>query len=223
LKLYYSPGACSLATRISLHEAGIPIDGERVDLKAKTTERGTNYLAVNPAGSVPMIVLDDDQAVTENVAILALIAEREPKLGNAGSLGRTRLLEMLSFLSTELHIAFKAFFHEASEEELTGARSAVAKRLDLLVNRMVGPYLFGSHFGVADAYLFVMLRWAKSFRIPLPPPLADLCERVAARDLVQVAIAEEEELPPSAHEPASAGPAEDVAEMAKKLEQEMLG
>ena len=106
MKLYYSPGACSLATRISLHEAGIPIDGERVDLKAKVTERGADYLAVNPAGSVPMIVLDDDQVVTENVAILALIAEHEPKLDNAGPLGRTRLLEMLSFLSTELHIAF---------------------------------------------------------------------------------------------------------------------
>src|SRR5206468_5396369 len=125
-----------------------------------------------PAGSVPMIVLDDDQAVTENVAILALIADREPKLGNAGPLGRTRLLEMLSFLSTELHIAFKPFFHQASQDELACAGSAVAKRLDLLVNRMVGPYLFGSQFGVGDAYLFVMLRWATSFRIPLAPPLA---------------------------------------------------
>jgi len=222
MKLYYSPGACSLATRISLHEAGILIDGERVDLKRKATERGADYLAVNPAGSVPMIVLDDGQAVTENVAILALIADREPKLGNAGPLGRTRLLEMLSFLSTELHIAFKPFFHEATEEELTRARSAVAKRLDLIVSRMVGLYLFGAHFGVADAYLFVMLRWARSFRIPLAPPLAELFERVAARDSVQRAIAEEE-LPPPALRLASADPAEEAAEMAKKLEQEMLG
>src|SRR5688572_32998739 len=101
-KLYYSPGACSLSTRIALHEAGIAAEFERVDLKAKVTERGDDYRAINPAGSVPMLVLDDGAAITENVAVLDLIAERTPKLGVAGPLGRTRLVEMLSFLTTEL-------------------------------------------------------------------------------------------------------------------------
>ena len=103
MKLYYSPGACSLATRISLHEAGIAATFERVDLRAKVTETGADYTAINPAGSVPMLLLSDGTAITENVAILDLLAEHEPRLGVNGSLGRTRLIEMLSFLSTELH------------------------------------------------------------------------------------------------------------------------
>src|SRR5688572_31031361 len=143
MKLYYSPGACSLATRISLHEAGLEAEFERVDLKAKVTETGADYSAINPAGSVPMLVLDDGAAVTENVAILDLMAELAPALGVGGPLGRTRLVEMLSFLSTELHIAFKPFWHPAGEADKAAAAAAVGKRLDLLEARIVEPYLFG--------------------------------------------------------------------------------
>ena len=194
MKLYYSPGACSLATRISLHEAGIPADYERVNLKAKVTDNGADYLAINPAGSVPMLVLDDGEAVTENVAILTLLAEMAPSLGNDGRMGEIRLIEILSFLSTELHAAFKPYFHGAEGEALVAARDAVARRLELISNAMRGPYLFGAHFTVADAYLFVMLRWAKGFNLPLPAPLAELFDRVAARETVRQSI-EEEELP----------------------------
>jgi len=191
MKLYYSPGACSLATRISLHEGGILAEFERVDLKAKLTERGDDYLAINPAGSVPMLVLDSGDAVTENVAILALIADQVPAIDNDGPLGRTRLLEMLSFLSTELHASFKPFFHDASTAELEEAGDAVTKRLVLIASAMRGPYLLGSHFTVADAYLFVMLRWARSFGLMIPPPLLNLFERIGSRDAVVRAIAEE--------------------------------
>jgi len=191
MKLYYSPGACSLATRIVLHEAGIDAEHERVDLKAKLTERGADYLAINPAGSVPCLVLDDGQVVTENVAILTLLAEMAPELGNAGPLGEIRLIEMLSFLSTELHIAFKPYFHGAEGEELAEAAAAVGKRLDLIADRMAGPYLFGARFGVADAYLFVMLRWAHGFRISLPVALEELYRRTMERDTVRRSIAEE--------------------------------
>lgn len=191
MKLYYSPGACSLATRISLHEAGIAAEFERVDLKAKVTERGEDYTAINPAGSVPLLVLDDGTAITENVAVLDLIAQRVPELGVDGALGRTRLIEMLSFLSTELHIAFKPFWHARSESETTEAAAAVGKRLSLLEGRIVEPYLFGSHFTVADAYLFVMLRWAKAFDVPIPSRLLGLFDRVEAREAVQRALAEE--------------------------------
>ncbi|MBO9519886.1 MAG: glutathione S-transferase N-terminal domain-containing protein [Porphyrobacter sp.] len=193
MKLYYSPGACSLAARISLHEAGIAAEFERVDLKAKITETGRDYIAINPAGSVPMLVLDDGAAITENVAVLDLIASHEPRLGVSGPLGRTRLIEMLSYLSTELHIAFKPFWHGASGSEKQDAADAVAKRLNLLESRIAEPYLFGSDFTVADAYLFVMLRWAKAFRLPIPPRLLNLFELASERNAVRQALTEEAE------------------------------
>src|SRR5688572_20354333 len=139
MKLYYSPGACSLAARIALHEAGLAADFERVDLKTKLTEHGQDFKALNPAGSVPMLVLDDGLAITENVAVLDLIAQLEPALGLNGPMGRTRLIEMLSYLSTELHIAFKPFWHAASQAEKTEAAEAVGTRLEYLARRMHGP------------------------------------------------------------------------------------
>lgn len=191
MKLYYSPGACSVATRISLHDAGIPAEYEQVDLKAKVTERGDDYLAINPAGSVPMIVLDNGQAVTENVAILTLITERAPKLGIDGPLGQIRLIEMLSFLSTELHAAFKPYFHATSEDEKEKAAEAVGVRLNLLASKFGDPYLLGSHFTVADAYFFAMLRWAREFGIELPTPLPAYFDRLSDRASVRQALVEE--------------------------------
>ena len=191
MKLYYSPGACSVATRISLHDAGIPAEYERVDLKAKVTERGDDYLAINPAGAVPMLVLDDGQAVTENVAILTLITERAPKLGIDGPLGQIRLIEMLSFLSTELHAAFKPYFHATSEDEKEKAAEAVGVRLNLLASKFGDPYLLGSHFTVADAYFLAMLRWAREFGIELPTPLPAYFDRLSDRASVRQALVEE--------------------------------
>lgn len=191
MKLYYAPGACSLASRISLHEAGLPVEFERVDLKAKVTERGDDYRTINPKGSVPMLVLDDGASVTENVAILDLIAKQVPELGPEGLLGRTRLLEMLSYLSSELHIAFKPFWHAGSAADRAGAEEAVARRLDYLDGVMAGPYLFGARFTVADAYLFVMLRWAMAFRLTIPPRLLGYFERIQGRESVRRALAEE--------------------------------
>lgn len=189
MKLYYSPGACSLATRIVLHEAAIAAEFERVDLKAKVTESGADYRAINPAGSVPMLVLDDGEAVTENVAVLDLLAQRAPQLGVEGAMGRTRLLEMLSFLSSELHIAFKPFWHP--EGDRAAGAEAVARRLDLLERRLAGPYLFGAAFTVADAYLFVMLRWARRFGLAVPPRLDALFDAASQRGAVLQALAEE--------------------------------
>ena len=192
MKLYYSPGACSLATRISLHEAGLAAEFERVDLKAKMTEQGCDYTAINPKGSVPMLVLDDGTAVTENVAILELIADREPKLGPGGPLGRTRLIEILSYLATELHIAFKPFWRDASEADQARADETVARHLEFLENHIVEMYLFGPRFTVADAYLFVMLRWAKRFGVPVSSQLNGYFERVLERSTVRRALIEEE-------------------------------
>lgn len=111
-------------------------------------------------------------------------------------MARTRLIEMLSFLSTELHIAFKPYFHDSSEADRAAARLAVQKRLNIIANRMRGPYLFGERFSVADAYLFVMLRWARNHDIEPPAPLAELFNRISARKAVQQSIGEEESAVP---------------------------
>lgn len=206
MKLYYAPGACSLASRISLHEAGFPVEFEKVDLKAKVTERGDDYRTINPKGSVPMLVLDDRAGVTENVAILDLVAQQVPELRPDGPLGRTRLLEMLSYLSSELHIAFKPFWHAVSEADRAGGVEAVAGRLDYLDGVMAGPYLFGARFTVADAYLFVMLRWAMAFRVTIPPRLLGYFERIQGRESVRRALAEEG-LAPAGNASPEPGPA----------------
>ena len=191
MKLYFAPGACSLATRISLHEAGLAADFERVDIKTKITERGFDYTAINPKGYVPLLVLDDGEAVTENTAILELIAAREPQLAPGGPLGRTRLIEMLSWLSTELHVAFRPFWHEASAADKAQASEAVATRLDQAAEHVRELYLFGPRFTVADAYLFVMLRWATAFGVAMPLELLGYFARVAERETVRRALVEE--------------------------------
>jgi glutathione S-transferase len=191
MKLYYAPGACSLASRISLHEAGLAAEFERVDLTTKITERGHNFNVLNPKGYVPMLVLDDWSAVTENIAVLEFIADCEPKLAPGGPLGRTRLIELLSYLSTELHPAFKPYWGEASDAERAGAGDAVAKRLEIIADHVRELYLFGPHFTVADAFLFVMLRWAGMFGIRVPLTLRGYFERVAERSSVRQALAEE--------------------------------
>lgn len=197
MKLYYAPGACSLSGRISLHEAGLAAEFERVDIRTKITERGYDYTALNPRGYVPMLVLDDGDTVTENAAVLDLIAERAPQLAPGGPLGRTRLIEMLSWLSSELHVAFKPLWHAEGEEKQARAAQAVAQRLALASEHINEMYLFGPRFTVADAYLFVMLRWAIAFGVPVAPEMLGYGARVAERPAVRRALAEEGLLEPS--------------------------
>ncbi|MBV9881854.1 MAG: glutathione S-transferase N-terminal domain-containing protein [Sphingomonadaceae bacterium] len=191
MKLYYSPGACSLASRISIYEAGLSAEFVRVDLASKITERGEDYMAVNPAGSVPLLVLDDGQPVSENVAILTLLAGMAPQLAPSGPFSQIRLIQILSFLSTELHIAFKPFWHSASESDKAAASAAVVRRLTLIENDLRELYLFGPRFTTADAYLFVMLRWAREFAVPISAEMKAYFERVAERPAVRAALAEE--------------------------------
>ncbi|AQR76012.1 glutathione S-transferase [Sphingomonas sp. LM7] len=191
MKLYYAPGACSLAVRISLHEAELDAEFERVDIRTKRTEHGDDYTVINPKGYVPLLVFDDGDTVTENTAVLDWIAGREPRLAPDGPLGRTRLIEILSWLSTELHIAFKPLWHNATEVEKAAASSVVAARLALIADTMRHPYLFGAAFTVADAYLFAMLRWARAFEVRIPPVLLDYFARVSERQTVGRALAEE--------------------------------
>lgn len=191
MKLYLAPGACSLADHIALHEAGLTFDPIRVDLRTRTTEDGQNFNEVNPKGYVPALVLDDGQLLTENVAILSWVAERAPELVPAGELGRIRLLEMLAFIGTELHKPFVRAFFPTSDAEKTAAREIIGKRLDFSAQQLAGDYLFGREVTVADAYLYVMLRWARMSEFDVPEPLPAYALRMEARPAVQLALQHE--------------------------------
>jgi len=192
MKLYYSPGACSLADHIALLESGLKFELERVDLKHKVTETGADFNAINTKGYVPALVLDSGEIVTENIAVLDLIASEVPSLGLDGRLARTRLLEMLAYISTEIHKSFKPFFAGGNDEDKAKAGMYLYKRLGWLADRKVGDYLFGNEPTVADFYLFVMLRWASKFGIAIPEALDALQARLMNRPNVRAAIQFEE-------------------------------
>ena len=191
MKLYYAPGACSLADHIALHEAGLGFQHVRVDLKAGTTEDGGDYRAINPKGYVPALVLDSGEVLTENVALLDWIAHQSPSLKPEGALGRTRLLELLAYISTEIHKGFKPFFAGGSDADKAKAGEVIGKRLSYLAERIEGDYLTGPHPSVADFYLFVMLLWADKFGLDAPAPLAVLRDRLKALESVQTAMRHE--------------------------------
>jgi glutathione S-transferase len=188
MKLFYAPGACSLADHIALIEAGLRFEYERVDLKAKTTASGANFLFINPKGYVPALVLDSGEVITENPAVLDWIALQSPSLSPGGPLGRTHLLEALSHISAELHKSFHPFFSGDGEPEKAKARTALTRKFQLIADQLRGEYVFGDRLTVADCYLFVMLLWAGKFRIALPAPLSTLRARMLALSSVQEAM-----------------------------------
>jgi glutathione S-transferase len=189
--LYFSPGACSLADHIALHESGFKFDLEKVDLKTHALEDGSPLSAVNPKNYVPVLKLDDGETLTENVAILAYIADRAPALIPPGPLGRYRLLEVLAYIATEIHKSFAPLFHGAPEPEKKKAIEAIGKRLDFIAKGFKGPHLFGEKATVADAYLFVMLLWAEKNKLPIPEPLPAFAQRMRSRPTVQAALKHE--------------------------------
>jgi glutathione S-transferase len=191
MKLYLAPGACSLADHIALHEAGLNFERIRVDLKTKRTEDGRDFAAINPKGYVPALVLDDGQLLTENVAILCWVAERAPQLAPGGELGRIRLIEMLAFVATELHKPFVRIFFPTSDAERAAARGLIGTRFGFLAEQLAGDYLFGREASVADAYLYVMLRWARMSELSAPEPLPAYALRMEARPAVRLALQHE--------------------------------
>jgi glutathione S-transferase len=192
MKLYYAPGACSLASHIALLEAGIDFDLDRVDLKRKLTASGQDFNVINGKGYVPALVLDDGEMITENIAVLDWIASQFPPLGIDDVYGRTRLLETLAYISTELHKTFKPFWVGASEEDKAKAETYLIKRFHWLANRTQGHYLFGDTPTVADFYLLVTTRWAGRFGVALPQALVEWEKRLLARPNVRAAIDFEE-------------------------------
>ncbi len=191
MKLYYSPGACSLADHIALHEAGLSFDYEKVDLKAKRTESGADYTAINPKGYVPALTLDSGETLSENIAILDWIAHQDTALKPTGAIGHTHLLEALAFISTEIHKSFKPYFSGASDEDKAKAADMIVKRMTYLADTMQGDFLFGADVSVADFYLFVMLLWARKMEIEVPAKLAAFRDRLMSRPSVQTAMQHE--------------------------------
>ena len=195
LKLYYSPGACSQAVHIALHEAGIEHLSERVDLRAKQTASGADYWAINPKGAVPALDLGDGQVLTENAAILQFIGDLS---GNAtllpvvGDLRRYRVLEWLNFIATELHKGFGPLWNPASSEDSKQAsRDVIAKKFDFAEKHLGnGPFLMGEAVTVADPYLFVMTSWADKHEIDLArwPGLVAFAQAMRERPAVQIVL-----------------------------------
>ena len=196
MKLYYSTGSCSLAADIALHESGLKFDREKVDLQTKITETGANYREVNPKGSVPVLVLDDGQVLTEVAAVTQYIADQAPdkKLAPAaGTIERYRVMEWLSFVGAELHKSFGAFFAKAPDAWQDKMRQALGTRFDFLSKKLEGKqYLMGDTFTVADAYLFAVIRWTdlEMTKIDLSkwPVLVEFKKRVEARPAVHAAM-----------------------------------
>lgn len=166
MKLYYSPGACSQAPHILMHEIGTAHDAVRVDLKTKTTEDGGNYLRVNPKGAVPAIELDSGDVLTENAVILQYLGDQtgnDTVLPGFGSFRRYRVLEWVNFITTDLHKSFSPLFSPAAGDDTKQFfREQIGKKFDYVDERLGdGPFLMGDSLTIADPYLFVMTRWGE--------------------------------------------------------------
>ncbi|MDB4963525.1 MAG: glutathione transferase GstA [Myxococcales bacterium] len=199
MKLYYSPGACSLAAHIVLREADRRFDLERVDLKTKRTASGRDYIEINPKGYVPALELDGgSEILTEVQVILQYVADLAPEqhlIAAPGTLARYHTQEMLAFIATELHKQFSPLFkHDTPPAVQATQRGKISDRLtylqDVLADR---AFLMGETFSAPDAYLFVMLQWGHKLGIDIPlwPILDDYEQRIAHRPAVEAALAAE--------------------------------
>jgi glutathione S-transferase len=195
MKLYYYPGACSLAVHIVLREAGYDFDIDKVDLAAKKTAGGEDYNQVNAKGYVPALRLDDGQVLTEDAVILQYLADHRPDASlapPAGSMERYRLMEWLNFIATEIHKTLGALFNPTITPEWKDHQIALfSRRCDWLAARLARErYLMGDRFSVADAYLFTILTWTRMFKIDLGrwPVLKDYIARIEARPAVAEAM-----------------------------------
>lgn len=195
MKLYYSPGACSLSPHIVLREAGLAFEPVAAPTKTHKLTDGTDYYTINPLGYVPLLELDDGTRLREGPAIVQYIADQAPAKNLApanGTLPRYRLQEWLTFIGTEIHKSFSPLFNPNMPEEGKQIfRDRLANRFAFVNKELEGKeYLMGDHFTVADAYLYVVSRWAKPMGIDLEawPNLAAHHARVAARPAVQEAL-----------------------------------
>jgi glutathione S-transferase len=197
MKLYYAPGACSLAPHIALSEAGLSYDAIKVDLRKHQLADGTDYTTINPKGYVPLLETDDGTRLSEVAVLLQYIADRKPgTLAPAfGTLERYRLMEWLNFIATEIHKQFGPLWDpttpDATKEK---QRATLAKRFDYVAKTLsVQPYLTGNAFTIADAYLFTVVNWSGMLDVDLSPwpALQQFQARVAARPRVHATLVAE--------------------------------
>jgi glutathione S-transferase len=198
MKLYYSPGACSLSPHIALCEAGLPYDLVKVDLKAKKLENGDDYLKINPKGQVPALALDSGELVTEGPVIVQMIADQVAAKNLAparDSAERYKLLEWLNFITGELHKNFSPLFNPAIPDEVKNFfKDRIMGKFKYAESQLAGrDYLMGKQFTVADGYLYTMLRWADGNKLDLSglKNLMAYKDRIAARPTVQQALTKE--------------------------------
>jgi glutathione S-transferase len=195
MKLYYAPGACSLATHIALREAGLAFDLEQVDLGAKKAKSGADYLTINAKGAVPALRLDDGEVLTEGGAILQYIADKSPGRGlapEAGTRERYRLMEWINYIATEVHKGFSPLFKPNTPDAYkTVVKANLARQFAYLDGKLAGrTALTDAPFTIADAYLFTILNWSNVLQIDLAPypNLKAFMARVAARPKVKEAL-----------------------------------
>jgi glutathione S-transferase len=205
MKLYYAPGACSLAVNIALHEAGIAFDLERVDNKTKVTKSGENFWDVNPKGVVPVLTLDSGETLTEVVALLQYVSDQKPGAGlmpKAGTMDYYRALEWLSFIGTELHKQFTPLFKEGTPGDYRMiAKQNVMNAFKHIDEHLAGrQWLAGDRYSIADIYLFVVSNWGRFQEIDVAqwPNLNDLRTRIRARPKVEEAMKAEGLIKPAA-------------------------
>ncbi|MEO6624480.1 MAG: glutathione transferase GstA [Burkholderiaceae bacterium] len=198
MKLYYSPGACSLTAHIALKESGLAFEAVTASTKTHKLADGTDYYSINPLGYVPLLELDDGTRLTEVSAIVQYIADQAPAKNLApanGSLPRYQLQSWLNFIGTELHAKFGLLFNPATPQEVkNGIRERMASRLQWVEGELAGKsYLMGETFSVADAYLFTVSNWARLVALDIAPyaNLAALRARVGARLAVLAAMTDE--------------------------------
>jgi glutathione S-transferase len=198
MKLYYSPGACSLSPHIALLEAGLPYDLVKVDLKAKKLENGDDFLKINPKGQVPVLQLGNGELVTEGPVIVQMIADQASAKNLAparDSAERYKLLEWLNFITTELHKNFSPLFQPVIPDEVKSFfKERIMGKFKYADSKLAGQdYLMGKQFTVADGYLFVMLKWAERTGMDLSAlkNLMAFKDRVGARPKVQEALTKE--------------------------------
>jgi glutathione S-transferase len=195
MKLYYSPGACSLSPHIALREAGLAFEPVLASTKSHQLQDGTDYYAINPLGYVPMLELDDGTRLREGPAIVQYIADQVPLKNLApanGTLPRYRLQEWLTFIGTEIHKTYSPIFNPAMPEDGKKImRDKLVSRYQWVNGQLEGKdWLMGDHFSVADGYFFAVTRWAKPMNIDLSgaPNVVAHHERVAARPAVREAL-----------------------------------
>lgn len=195
MKLYYAAGACSLSPHIVLLEAGIPFTLEKINFNTKTTASGVDFKTINPKGSVPALELENGQVLTEGSAIVQFLADQKPEselAPRAGSFERYRLMELLNFISSEVHKNYSPLFnYGASADWKAAARENLDKKFKWLSAHLGNKtYLMGDTFTVADAYLYTVLSWSPRVGLDLSPypTLTAYQKRVGARPKVQEAL-----------------------------------